>query len=133
MSRIVRNQSDSRPLDDIGELNDGSGNALHLSPDGRHLLSVFTESTFSIWEVPTLTASPHHPLPMSNFSCGALAREGKLAAFVAKDGHVVFWHAETGQTNWFAQPITNASYRAVFSRDGARLAVAGTHEVCVMD
>jgi WD40 repeat protein len=52
---------------------------------------------------------------------------------VAKEGNVVFWHADTGQTNWFARPLIDTSNRAVFSPDGTRLAMAGRREVCVMD
>ncbi len=127
-------QPECRPLQrGIGELSGGSGAALLLSPDGRHLLSVFTDKTFTVWEVPSLTESPRHPLPVRRFSCGALAPDGKMAAFVATDGNVVFWHADTGQTNWFARPTTNACNRAAFSPDGTRLAIAGRREVCVMD
>jgi WD40 repeat protein/serine/threonine protein kinase len=117
----------------VGELSDGTGAALLLSPAGRHLLTVFTDKTFSVCEVPSLTESPHHPLPLSTFSCAAMAPDGKLAAFVAKDGNVVFWHTDSGQTNWFARPVTNAANRAVFSSDGTRLAIAGRREVCIMD
>ncbi|HXJ58289.1 MAG TPA: protein kinase, partial [Verrucomicrobiae bacterium] len=127
-------EPDCRPFQtDVGEFSGGTGNALMLSPGGRHLLTVFTDKTFSICEAPALTESPRHPLPLSAFSCGALAPGGDLAAFVASDGNVVFWHADTGQTNWFSRPITDASTRAVFSPDGTRLAIAGSHEVCVMD
>jgi WD40 repeat protein len=117
----------------LGELSFGSGTALLLSPDGRHLLSVFTDKTFSVWETLTLSESVRHSLPLSAFSCGALAPGGAVAAFVGRDGNVIFWHADTGQTNWFAQPTTTNCTRAVFSADGTQLAIGGVREVCVMD
>jgi WD40 repeat protein/predicted Ser/Thr protein kinase len=118
-------EPDCRPFQaSLGEFSGGAGAALVLSPDGRHLLTVFTDNTFSICETSTLTEIVRHPLPLSTFSCGAMASGGKRAAFVAKDGNVVFWHADTDQTNWFARPTTNASTRAVFSTDGRRLAIA---------
>ena len=39
----------------------------------------------------------------------------------------------TGETNSFGRPTTNASTRAVFSRDGKRLAIGGVREVAVLD
>jgi WD40 repeat protein len=111
----------------------GNGTALSLSPDGEHLLAVFTDRTFSVWATATLTEGERYPLPVTGFSCAGLARGGKLAAFVKVDGNVVFWHHETGATNWFARPTTNASTRAVFSADGKQLAIGGVREVCVLD
>jgi WD40 repeat protein len=112
----------------------GSGAALCLSPDGRHLLSAFTDNTFSIWETPKLTEISRRPLPLTNFACAALATGGKLVAFVAEDGNILFWHSDSNQTNWFARPTTNTSNRAVFSSDGNQLALGGGFgEVCVCD
>jgi WD40 repeat protein len=118
----------------IGELNFGSGSALFLTPDGRHLLAIFVDNTFSIYDVSTLTEITRQPLPVSTFACGAMAPSGKQAAFVAKDGDVVFWHADHAQTNWFARPTTNGATRAVFSADGNRLAIGlDRGDVLVMD
>ncbi len=118
----------------LNDYGGGSGPALSLSPDGRHLLSVFTDNTFSVWEMLTLTESPRRPLPLTKLACAALAAGGRLVAFVAEDGNVVFWHSDSNQTNWFARPTTNTSNRAVFSLDGIRLALgAELGEVCVCD
>src|ERR1043166_8346809 len=127
-------QPDSRKFPrGIDEFSGGSGNALMLSPDGRHLLTVFTDKTFSVYDVATLTESAHHALPVNSFSCGALASGGNVSAFVAKDGNVVFWRADTAQTNWLARPVTNSSNRAAFSPDGAQLAIASRREICITD
>jgi len=111
----------------------GSGTALFLSPDGRHLLSVFTDKTFSLWETLSLIESPRHSLPPGSFSCGAVAPGGKVAAFVATDGNVLLCRTDTGETNWFARPTTNGCYRAAFSADGTRLALGGMREAWVME
>src|SRR5262249_46059201 len=89
----------------IHDLAFGSGAALFLSPNGLHLICVFTDNTFSLYDVSSLTEIAHDRLPVSEFACGAVAPDGKLAAFLAMDGNVVFWHPDTGQTNWFARPL----------------------------
>ena len=118
---------------DCDEFVRGSSPAFSLSPDGRHLLTVFTNNTFSVWELPALTESPRHPLPVGKAACAALAVGGQLAAFVTTDGEVVFWHGETEETNWFARPTTNQMSRAVFSLDGKNFAVAGARGVSACD
>jgi len=126
-------QGDSRQFSKgLGEF-DGSGTAVCLSPDGRHLLSVFTDNSFSVWDTLTLTESEHHRLPLSQFTCAALASGGEVTAFVARDGNVVFWHSESGVTNWFGRPTTEPSNRALFSRDGKLLAISGNRDLCVCD
>jgi WD40 repeat protein len=118
----------------IHDLCFGSGAALFLSPSGHHLLVVFRDNTFSLYDVNSLTEIAHDRLPVTEFGCGAIAPDGKRAAFLAMDGNVVFWHADTGQTNWFARPLTNPCNRAVFSTDGKMLAIADTRgKLCVMD
>jgi WD40 repeat protein/serine/threonine protein kinase len=107
--------------------------ACSLSPDGRHLLNVFTNGTFSIREIPTLREGPRHPIPMQKLASFAVAAGGQLAAFVADDGQVVFWREDTGETNFFGRPITKESIRAVFSLDGRRFAVGSGKEIAVCD
>jgi WD40 repeat protein len=127
-------QTGHRPFpSDIDEFAGGSSPACSLSPDGRHLLTVFTNQTFSEWELPALAEGSRHPLPVGRASCAALVAGGQLAAFVTTNGDVVFWHAETEETNWFARPTTNRMSRAVFSRDGKRFAVGGALGVSVCD
>ena len=128
------NETGHRPFpSDIDEFAGGSSPAYSLSPDGRHLLTVFTNHTFSVWELPALIEGPRHPLPVGRAACAALAAGGQLAAFVTTNGDVVFWHAETGETNWFARPTTNVMSRAVFSPDGQRFAVSGALGVSACD
>lgn len=118
---------------DCDEFAGGTSPAYSLSPDGRHLLTIFTNHTFSVWELPVLREGPRHPLPVSRAATAALASGGQLAAFVAEDGNVVFWRGDTGETNWFARPTTNRTSRAVFSADGKRFAVGGWRDVSVCD
>jgi len=118
---------------DCDEFSGGSSPAYSLSPDGLHLLTIFTNRTFSVWELPALTESPRLPLPVSRAVCAALATGGRLAAFVATNGDVVFWRGGTGETNWFARPTTNQMSRAAFSPDGTRFALGGTRDVRVCE
>ena len=76
----------------------GAGTAVCFSPDAEHLLTVFTDRTFSIWTTRTLTESKHYPVPVAKFACAGLASGGKLAAFVDVGGNVVLWSGETGET-----------------------------------
>jgi WD40 repeat protein len=120
-------------LTDLSPAWTGSGTAVCFSPDGENLLTVFTDRTFTIWATRTLIESKHYPVPVTKFACAGLASGGKLAAFVGVAGNVVLWNGGTGETNSFGRPTTNASTRAVFSKDGKRLAIGGESEVSVLD
>jgi WD40 repeat protein len=98
------------------------GPALCLSPDGRHLLSVYTNQTFSVWDTLRLAEGERHPLPFTNTTSAAVAPGGRLAAFGSRRGQVMLWEAETGQARSFAWPGTNTIHRLVFSLDGRFLA-----------
>jgi WD40 repeat protein len=111
----------------------GVGVALCLSPDGQQLLTVFTNQTFSIWETLTLEESEHRPLPVAHFATAALAPGGRLAAFVARNGEIVFWNADTDQITRSTTSAGNENNRAAFSPDGKRLAIGGRGDVGVFD
>ena len=100
------------------------GPALCLSPDGRHLLTVYTNQTFSLWDTLRLAEGERHPLPFTNTTIAAVAPGGRLAAFGSRSGEVMLWDVETGQARFFAQPGTNHIHRLVFSLDGRYLAAA---------
>jgi eukaryotic-like serine/threonine-protein kinase len=100
------------------------GPALFLSPDGRHLVVVYTNQTFSLWDTLRLREGERHPLPFSNTTTVAVAPNGRLAAFASRDGEVRLWDAQTGQMQFFARPGTNSIHRLVFSLDGRSLAAA---------
>ena len=51
---------------------------------------------------------------------------------MAQDGNVVFWHTDSNQTNWFTR-TTDGPNRALFSRDGKRLAISGDRDLRVCD
>ncbi len=98
------------------------GPALFLSPDGRHLLSVYTNQTFSVWDTVRLAEGERHPLPFTNTTMAAVAPGGRLAAFGSRSGEVMLWDAETGQARFFPRPETNRIHLLVFSLDGRSLA-----------
>jgi WD40 repeat protein/serine/threonine protein kinase len=100
------------------------GPSLCLSPDGRHLLVVYTNQTFRLWDTLSLTEGERHPLPFTNTTIAAVASGGKLAAFGSRRGEVKLWDVASGQAQFFAQPGTNNVHRLVFSLDGRYLAAA---------
>jgi WD40 repeat protein len=100
------------------------GPALCLSPDGRHLLAVYTNQTFSVWDTLRLAEGERHPLPFTNTTIAAVAPGGRLAAFGSRRGEVTLWDADTSQARFFIRPGTNHIHRLVFSLDGRYLAAA---------
>lgn len=100
------------------------GPALFLSPDGRHLLTVYTNQTFSVWDTLRLAEGKRHALPFTNTTMAAVAPGGRLAAFGSRHGEVRLWDVETGQARFFARPNTNRINRLVFSLNGRYLAAA---------
>jgi WD40 repeat protein len=78
------------------------GPALCLSPDGRHLLTVYTNQTFSVWDTLRLAEGERHPLPFTNTTMAAVAPGGRLAAFGSRSGEVMLWDVGTGQARFYA-------------------------------
>jgi WD40 repeat protein len=99
------------------------GPALFLSPDARHLVTVYTDQTFSLWDTLRFAEGERHPLPFTNTTTTAVAPGGRLAAFASRHGEVTLWDADTGQARFFAKSDTNSIHRLVFSSDGRYLAV----------
>ena len=116
---------------DIEENPGGNSFTYSLAPDGRHLLTVFTNRTFSIWETITLRDGPRLPLPIREVATAALAPGGQLVGFASEDGDVLFWNAATGRTNWARGAFSNPVSRAVFSPDGKMFAFGGPFGVSV--
>ncbi|HXJ56645.1 MAG TPA: serine/threonine-protein kinase [Verrucomicrobiae bacterium] len=99
------------------------GPALCLSPDGRHLLAVYANQTFSVWDTLRLAEGERHPLPFTNTTFATVAPGGRLAAFGSRSGELMLWAAETtSQARFFPRPETNNIHRLVFSLDGHYLA-----------
>jgi WD40 repeat protein len=102
-----------------------------LSPDGQHLLTVFTNGTFSLWDTLHFVESPRYPLPLTNTTHWALAPGGALAAFGNPSGQLSIWDATAGRERC-SLAATNAVGEMIFSLDGQQLASAGRN-VCVWD
>ena len=101
------------------------GPALCLSPDGHHLLTVYTNQTFGLWDTLRLAAGKRHPLPFTNTMSAAVAPGGRLAAFGSRTGEIMLWDVEPGQARLFVPPPdTNRIHLLVFSLDGRSLAAA---------
>jgi WD40 repeat protein len=117
----------------VGYLDGGVDQAVLLSPDATHLLTVFTNDTFILWHTSTLSEGPRLPVPVTNFATAAVAPGGATVAFAGQDGNIVFWHPRDGRTEWVARPQTNSYSRLVFSLDGRRLAAGSWTMVSVLD
>ncbi|HEU4391800.1 MAG TPA: WD40 repeat domain-containing protein, partial [Blastocatellia bacterium] len=105
--------------------------AVCLSSDGRHLLSVYVNETFGLWDTLRFEEGERHSLPFTNTTFGTVAPGGKMAAFGSARGEVVLWHAETSQTEFFARADTNPIRRLVFSHDGQFMAATDNHTIRV--
>jgi WD40 repeat protein len=100
------------------------GPAVCLSSDGRHLLTVYTNQTFSLWDTLRFEEGERYPLPSADTSCAAVAPGGKLAAFGSCAGELLLWDVEAGQKRFSARPTTNGVCRLAFSPDGRQVASA---------
>jgi WD40 repeat protein len=111
---FARNSFNSDPRRD--------GPGLRLSPDGRHLLAVYTDQTFSLWDTLRLAEGARHSRPFTNRTIAVVAPGGRLAAFGSRSGELMLWNVETGQARLFAGPGTNRIRLLAFSLDGRYLA-----------
>ena len=103
------------------------GPALCLSPDGQHLLTVYTNQTFSLWDTLRLAEGERHPLPFTNTTMAAVAPGGRLAALGSQSGEVMLWDAETGKEIREFVGHTDALVNVAFSPDG-RTIVTGSQD-----
>jgi WD40 repeat protein len=131
--RPAPRKEDSRPYSgSLEKLWKGTGTALCPSPDGRSLLVVYANHTFTIWDTVSLSESAQQPLPITEFQCAALAWGANLATFIGRGGKVFLWHAESNTGEEFSLPTTNNLSRACFSPDGQRLAFGGLQGVSLI-
>ena len=101
------------------------GPALCLSPDGRHLITVYSDKEFSLWDTLRLAEGKRQSLPFANHTTiAAVAAGGKLCAFGSQTGELMLWDLVTGETRNFPRLDSHRVYRLEFSRDGRSLAAA---------
>ncbi|MFO1500395.1 MAG: serine/threonine-protein kinase [Verrucomicrobiota bacterium] len=100
------------------------GPALFLSADGRHLLTVYSNQTFSVWDTLRLAEGERHSLPFTNTAMAAVAPGGRLASFGSRNGEIVLWDVETGNPRPLPQAGMGRIHRLTFSPDGRYLAAA---------
>ena len=103
-----------------------------LSPDGRHLLTVFTNDTFSVWNTLTFVENPRYQMPWTNTTAWAVAPDGKLAAFVNRAGQLSVWDMGAGHERYSAQVANRVVSELSFSPDARQLAI-GDRSVYIVD
>ncbi|MBI2929520.1 MAG: protein kinase [Verrucomicrobia bacterium] len=111
---------------------ESTGDESRLSPDGQHLLAVFSDGTFSVWDTRRFVESQRQPLPWTNTTAWALAPGGKVAAFGNYTGQATVWDVDTGHGRYSAQVASHRIIELRFSPDGKQLAI-GVRTVLVWD
>jgi len=102
----------SQPLPEGIFITHTHSHAYALSPDGQHLLTVFTNGTFSIWNTRTFSESPRYRLPVTNIVSDmmqeAIGPRGTLAAFAVQANasniwEFVVWDVSAGRARFSRQ------------------------------
>ncbi|MBI3414588.1 MAG: protein kinase [Verrucomicrobia bacterium] len=118
---------------DLSQWTSGNFSAAFLSPDGRHLLTAFSDGGFSLWDVATFSESSRYPQPLTNSITAAVTSGGQLAAFATFDGSLALWDRQTGRTRWLMETKMAMVHRLAFSPDGQQLAIAGDKSIRLLD
>ena len=102
-----------------------------LSPGGETLLTIYTNSTFSLWNTATLKEGPRQPFPGAISKLdhwdkipwgAAVAPEGKRIAYLRPDGVLGVWDVAGQRPVAFMVPKTNDVHCIRFSYDGNTVA-----------
>jgi WD40 repeat protein len=95
-----------------------------LSPDGGHLLMVYTNGTISLWDTREFVERQNGRLRWTNTTAFAVAPGGAAAAFGNKLGQLSVWDLRAGRER-YSVPIADSWIREMqFSPDGRHLAIA---------
>ncbi len=99
---------------------------IRYTPDGRHAVSISSDSTARVWDVATGEEVQRFEAHQDSIFGLAMAHDGKSVATGDKDGVIIQWDIETGkELRRFPNPDKNRVIALSFSPDGKRLASAG--------
>src|SRR6266496_496712 len=105
---------------------------LRLSQDGRTLLTVATNNTFSLWDTEALAHLMTRPLPFSNLvhdvrwglTRAVVTTDRKLMILGGRDGSVTAWDTQSLEPVRTFKGLTNAISGLDLSPDNAIVAAA---------
>jgi len=117
----------------------GWGTCVAFSPDGKQLLSGYTNGATRLWDTETgqlILDSMEHPGPYSEIRRAVFSPDGSIVATASHDATVKLWNAKTGEL--IGKPLNHLSGRrkdkmvwsAAFHPDG-RILATGTGTVAV--
>jgi WD40 repeat protein len=110
---------------DFDPVEEGAGEALALSPDGRRLAAISGNQTVKVWDL--VNGRLLHTLTghSANVYAVAFSPDGKVLASAGDDASIRLWDGVTGQELHTLAENTGSVYCVAFSPDGKYLASAG--------
>ena len=96
-----------------------------LSPGGQRLFLIFTNHTFSLWDLNTWEESPRQPLPSGKIKVAGLFADGRLVALGNADGKVLLLDLATMKVAPMQTGFSNAVHKVSCSADGSTIVAQG--------
>lgn len=92
-----------------------------LAPGGQWLFLIFTNDTFSRWDLNTWRESPRQPLPSGKIEIAALFADGRRVALGDAQGQVLLLELATMTVAPMQTGFSNAVHKASCSADGSTI------------
>jgi WD40 repeat protein len=96
-----------------------------LSPGGQWLFLIFTNDTFSLWNLKSWEESPRQPLPSGNIKVAALFADGRRVALGDADGTVKILDLATMMVAPMQTGFSNVVHKVSCSADGSTIVAQG--------
>lgn len=100
-----------------------------LSPGGQWLFFIFSDNTFSLWDLTTGYESQRHLLPLGKFTVAALFADGRRVALGNTDGAVGLLDLATMRATPMPTSFSNAVVKVSCSANGSTIVAQSTNDV----